>query len=486
MTMVDLDFEEQLKETDFPDLLRRREPTAAAVAKKASTDKAFPDKQKRMNVRRMGRQLDRSTQKIMDTMPRGGEKSASRPAIDPPSSLDDSKEYRDDSKDKTSLSAEDDLLDSLLGDSHASEGKHREKDRKGTVHKDFIEDEDQVISRVAMAAKKGPVTKFAKRDFIEQVCHGRGDSRTPEKLPGTCERAPSNKEGNDWLLGGGRGYEVKFDSSNSDPESDLSEERGTRDFLERMRLKPANSAAAATPAVKAFSPSDGTSKTETSDFSPKAENHCLNDFRINDRGSKDSSVSSLHEAEDDDEDASTASSGSDSESSQDGAELLERARDRIARQHLTEQVEELKGIIERKNEEIEGLSGQLRRAVETKCDLVIAHNELERAHENVINRKENNLIQMKKANIWLLETQSMKEKELLNEIIRLTDHCKATEQRHREELDDWERMHRNAMLEKDFEIAKLAEDLRKIQGGAATAPMAQSALQGAAKYFLYQ
>jgi hypothetical protein len=72
---------------------------------------------------------------------------------------------------------------------------------------------------------------------------------------------------------------------------------------------------------------------------------------------------------------------------------------------------------------------------------------------------------MKQANIWLLEAQSIKEKELLNEIVRLTDKCADLEAKHRDELDDWERMHRNEMLEKDFEIAKLSEELRRVRGG---------------------
>jgi hypothetical protein len=153
-------------------------------------------------------------------------------------------------------------------------------------------------------------------------------------------------------------------------------------------------------------------------------------------------------------------------------DLLERAQDRVARQKLLEQVSALERIVEHKNTELEELHLQLRRAVETKSDLVLAHSALEQRQVRVIEKKEENLVRMKQANIWLLEAQSIKEKELLNEIIRLTDWTRDQEQKHREELDDWERMHRNEMLEKDYLIAQLTEEMRQ-HGIAIPSPLYQ-------------
>ena len=62
--------------------------------------------------------------------------------------------------------------------------------------------------------------------------------------------------------------------------------------------------------------------------------------------------------------------------------------------------------IDRKDKEIEELSGQLRRAVATKCDLVISHTELERHHEFNLKKLEECTKQLVKANFGLVEDQA--------------------------------------------------------------------------------
>jgi hypothetical protein len=52
----------------------------------------------------------------------------------------------------------------------------------------------------------------------------------------------------------------------------------------------------------------------------------------------------------------------------------------------------------------------------------------------------------------------------MNELTSLNNQLAELKSKHREEMDDWERMHRNEMLEKDFQIAQLTEDLRHAQG----------------------
>jgi len=182
----------------------------------------------------------------------------------------------------------------------------------------------------------------------------------------------------------------------------------------------------------------------------------LNNSRCNDTYTDDDTCNS-----DKDEKISVVTSEeNDDENSEDAAALLERAHDRIARQNLQDEVQELKAVIERKNAELENLAGQLRRAVETKCDLVVAHTELEKSHERAIQKKNENLMRMKEANKCLLEGHAATEKKMLNELMNLEDQMAGLEKKHQQELDDWERMHRNEMLEKDFIIAKLSEELR--------------------------
>lgn len=108
-----------------------------------------------------------------------------------------------------------------------------------------------------------------------------------------------------------------------------------------------------------------------------------------------------HNNDDDDDDASASSF--DSNTTQD---LLERAHDRLNMQGLFEEVGQLRNIIEKKDKEIDELSGQLRRAVATKCDLVIAHTELERHHEFNLKQLEEATKQLVKANFGLVEDQA--------------------------------------------------------------------------------
>lgn len=152
---------------------------------------------------------------------------------------------------------------------------------------------------------------------------------------------------------------------------------------------------------------------------------------------------------------------SEGEDEEDTSALLQRAQDRVARQELQERVAQLEIELAKKRTDLQKMHGQLRMATATKCDLVVAHNELEQTHESTVAAKNQNLIQMKQANQILLELQAQTDFELLNELIRVTDLFHSLQVKHQEELDDWERMHRNEMLEKDYEIARLVEELRQ-------------------------
>ncbi|GAX10643.1 hypothetical protein FisN_14Lh149 [Fistulifera solaris] len=168
--------------------------------------------------------------------------------------------------------------------------------------------------------------------------------------------------------------------------------------------------------------------------------------------------------EDSEEEESNEQESCSSESSDATQTLLDRAHERIAMQRLHEEIERLHDVVDQKNEEIEKLAGQLRQAVETKCDLVIAHTELERHHAFNLACKKKDVSALKEENRTLQEKRTEAELTLLNELVQLTDAMKEAEKAHQQELDDWERLHRNEMLEKDFQIAQLSEELRKLSG----------------------
>jgi hypothetical protein len=96
---------------------------------------------------------------------------------------------------------------------------------------------------------------------------------------------------------------------------------------------------------------------------------------------------------------------SSSSSSNNTARLLGKAHDRLMQQALKEEVQSLKDQLASKTESIELLAGQLRRAMATKCDLVISHTELERHHEQSLQSNQQKFEQMKRQNMSLLESK---------------------------------------------------------------------------------
>lgn len=247
-----------------------------------------------------------------------------------------------------------------------------------------------------------------------------------------------NKGADDKLLGG-LGCELKYDRTDNG------------DAL--------NDAESDSVPVKAETPLQDTAGPASSDDTPK--------------DNLDPSEQTMDDDDDDDRSEESSGSSEEEDDDDDSTDLLQRAQDRIARQHLLDEVEALKAVIERKNTELESLAGQLRRAEATKSDLLLVNNEFEKTHEESIRLLDDNLKQMKQESISLRETHSIKEKEMLNELIRLTDLCKDLQTKHRGDMEDLDRMNRNEILEKDFEIAKLTEELRKASFKIEAAPSEQ-------------
>lgn len=177
------------------------------------------------------------------------------------------------------------------------------------------------------------------------------------------------------------------------------------------------------------------------------------------------------------EEADVESAQLSEDGSVDAAALLQLAKKRVGWQNLQEENVKLKETIEKKNEELGLLHGQLRQAVASKCDLVVANQEMEKQHEQAIFEQEESVLRLQAANKYILEQYAQTEKELLNELIRLNDdvrtvlnetstltfvtQLKSLEKKRQEELDDWERLHGNEICNKNAEISALREQLHQ-------------------------
>mgnify|MGYP007080238279 CR=1 FL=1 len=137
-------------------------------------------------------------------------------------------------------------------------------------------------------------------------------------------------------------------------------------------------------------------------------------------------------------------------------DLLEQVNARMEQQRLMEEVKQLRATVEKKNAEIDQLTGQLRMAISTKCDLVIAHTELERLHERDLQERDQIADLMKKSNIALMEIRAEVEKEFMNELTGLAQQVEQAETRRQNDLEEKEqiiqlleekirRMERNAL-----------------------------------------
>jgi len=132
--------------------------------------------------------------------------------------------------------------------------------------------------------------------------------------------------------------------------------------------------------------------------------------------------------------------------------LLMMANIRLCQQELTEEVKNLKGMLTVKDEQLLQLTSQLRRATASKCDLVNAVTDMEREREKIEQAGEAQMEGIKKDYLKMLEGRADMEREFMNELTTLS-----------EQMMNMDRRHKNQLLEKDFTIAKLEEELRKFK-----------------------
>eukprot|EP00542_Grammatophora_oceanica_P020070 CAMPEP_0194026214 /NCGR_PEP_ID=MMETSP0009_2-20130614/528_1 /TAXON_ID=210454 /ORGANISM="Grammatophora oceanica, Strain CCMP 410" /LENGTH=255 /DNA_ID=CAMNT_0038664781 /DNA_START=44 /DNA_END=811 /DNA_ORIENTATION=+ len=131
-------------------------------------------------------------------------------------------------------------------------------------------------------------------------------------------------------------------------------------------------------------------------------------------------------------------------------DLLAIAQIRIHQQELTEEIRGLKNILREKDDQVQRLTGQLRRATATKCDLVNAFADLEKQKELALKDGSWDAHKVKQDALTQLESKAEMERQFMNDLAIMF-----------EKIVDMDRQHKNAMIEKDFEIAKLEEKIRR-------------------------
>lgn len=163
------------------------------------------------------------------------------------------------------------------------------------------------------------------------------------------------------------------------------------------------------------------------------------------------------------DESSSVSSGSPYVEIQNGQSERHNTNKRIPSDSIHEQlIQELKGlkeILKKKDEQIVQLMGQLGRATASKCDLVVACNDMERQKELAerYGRDVKTIVKFKHEYQKIVESRAELEQHYMNELAVLTEAtCKM------------ERRYLNIICEKDFEIAQLEESYRRLSAAEST------------------
>lgn len=132
--------------------------------------------------------------------------------------------------------------------------------------------------------------------------------------------------------------------------------------------------------------------------------------------------------------------------------LLRMADQRMQYQHVNDEVKKLKEQIHSMDEQAAALTEQLRRAITTKCDLVLSQTEMERCHEQDLIAKDDEIHDMIKYNRDLLEKMANSELNFMNEISSLSDR-----------MNVMERKNCKVMTEKDEKISELEKQVGRMK-----------------------
>jgi len=132
--------------------------------------------------------------------------------------------------------------------------------------------------------------------------------------------------------------------------------------------------------------------------------------------------------------------------------LLRCVDQRLQYQNNNDEVRELREQNEQMKDQAEVIAEQLRRAVETKCDLVLAQNEMERRHEQNLIMKDDEIRGLRMYIQEILENQAETEMSFMNEIASLA-----------KQLDDKRVKHLKELEEKESKIVRLEGRIQRMK-----------------------
>jgi exonuclease VII large subunit len=171
---------------------------------------------------------------------------------------------------------------------------------------------------------------------------------------------------------------------------------------------------------------------------------------ISDDGMKVSHEDSYNDTASDDSSITTQSSHNDPTAQ----ELLEKAHMRLQLAEYERIISGLREEVIENNKKIANLTCQLKRATASKCDLVVACSDIESQKLNIEEMHQREERKWKSLPHKEQEFRAEVEREFMNELTLLTNM-----------MEDLKRRHHNEVLEKDFEIAKFQEKLRRLEQG---------------------
>jgi hypothetical protein len=155
---------------------------------------------------------------------------------------------------------------------------------------------------------------------------------------------------------------------------------------------------------------------------------------------------------DDEEDEDDADDESEEDVVTSSKRLLRMADERLQYQQYNDEIKKLRESVDRMKHQAEAMSEQLRRAVETKCDLVLAQTEMERCHEQNLISKDDEIRDIKRYTQELVDYSANNELNFMNEISCLS-----------KRMEDMAAAHKSEMAAKDSIIAELQAKLQSMQ-----------------------
>ncbi|VEU42785.1 unnamed protein product [Pseudo-nitzschia multistriata] len=204
----------------------------------------------------------------------------------------------------------------------------------------------------------------------------------------------------------------------------------------------------------------GSDSDESSTIRPPPESTYLEEAKVDSQQKSDTNPFD-DEANEDDYDQETFQSAVSEEIDSDEEDIIESSRrllrcvdQRIQYQQQNDEAASLKEQIHQMKIQAEAMAEQLRRAVETKCDLVLAQNEMERRHEQDLIAKDGELRDLRMYIQDILEQQAQSELNFMNEISSLARTVEADKAKHKEQLD--KKDHRISMLETRIETMRVS------------------------------